>query len=36
MTTAQLQERLDKAIERKNKKFVTIERKEKQIEKKQL
>lgn len=34
MTTAQLQERLDKAIERKNKKFVTIERKEKQIEKK--
>ena len=34
MTTAQLQERLDKAIERKNKKFVTIERKEKQIDKK--
>lgn len=34
MTTAQLQERHDKTIERKNKKFVTIERKEKQIEKK--
>ena len=34
MTIQQLQERLDKAVERKNKKFVTIERKEKQLVKK--
>ena len=34
MTIQQLQERLDKAIERKNKKFITIERKEKQLVKK--
>lgn len=34
MTTEQLQDRLEKAIERKNKKFITIDKKEKQIAKK--